>query len=524
MAARPDAFPLVMKDGEPARAEAGERSLAWRLLTPAMGDFFFLALLCWLFIAGVGWLRLMFDGDTGVHIRVGDRILAEGAAPVVDTFAFSLPGQTWYAFEWLSGVVFSLLHSSIGLQGVAALTGIVLAGTITLLMRYLIWKGVNWLVAMPLLFSATTALYLNFLARPHIFTQLFLVIAIWLVDADRRHQTMRIWWLVPTTIVWTNLHGGFVILFPFLGVMVAGLAAEGWLWADTSGVKWAQARRYGVLGIACAAASLVNPYGIRLHQHIYETMQAAWLIDFSKEFQSPSFRNEYYLHFMLLLFLGLGAATVLLERRRLAEAGWIIFMAYASLTSARHGSLFVLSALPLIAELLSEGGMHWASRQPKRSVAAIIHAMGLEKQDAFGRSSLWTLAFAACLFLPLPIGQWPTDIKPEMAPAHLVARNAQMLEASRVFSDDEIGDYLIYKNYPKQQVFLDGRHNYYGEKVANDFLAILNGGRRWQVLVERYRVNAMLIDDGSALAVQLSSNPQWKRIDREGQWALYQLQ
>ena len=199
-------------------------------------------------------------------------------------------------------------------------------------------------------------------------------------------------------------------------------------------------------------------------------------------------------------------------------------MAYASLTSARHGSLFVLSALPLIAELLSEAGMQWAATQSKRSVAAIIHAMGLEKQHAFGRSSLWTLAFAACLFLPLPIGQWPTDIKPEMAPAKLVARNAGMLQASRVFSDDEIGDYLIYKNYPKQQVFLDGRHNYYGEKVANDFLAILSGGRRWAALVERYRVNAMLIDDGSALAVQLSSNPNWKRIDREGQWALYQLQ
>ena len=70
MAARPGAFPLLI-DGDAARAEAGGRSLVGRLLTPALGDFFFLALLCWLFIAGVGWLRLMFDGDTGVQTVSG---------------------------------------------------------------------------------------------------------------------------------------------------------------------------------------------------------------------------------------------------------------------------------------------------------------------------------------------------------------------------------------------------------------------------------------------------------------------
>ena len=62
---------------------------------------------------------------------------------------------------------------------------------------------------------------------------------------------------------------------------------------------------YATLGALCGLASLVNPYGIKLHAHILEIMRASWVIDTIDEFRSPQFRNEAQLHLMILLFLGL---------------------------------------------------------------------------------------------------------------------------------------------------------------------------------------------------------------------------
>src|SRR5579872_155412 len=96
------------------QAQAPTKGLWARMLLPSLPDFFFLALLLWLFAAG-GANGLLGDGDTGWHIRTGDYILAHHAVPHKDIFSFTKAGQPWYAWEWLSDVIFSTLHGVWGL-------------------------------------------------------------------------------------------------------------------------------------------------------------------------------------------------------------------------------------------------------------------------------------------------------------------------------------------------------------------------------------------------------------------------
>jgi len=58
----------------------------------------------------------------------------------------------------------------------------------------------------------------HFLARPHVFSILFLRVAFALLWADRLHPSHHRWWLVPLTARWVNLHGGFAGLPITLGV------------------------------------------------------------------------------------------------------------------------------------------------------------------------------------------------------------------------------------------------------------------------------------------------------------------
>src|SRR6266700_2986452 len=90
------------------------------ILTPSLTDIFFAAVLLWLFIGGGGKL-LLSDGDTGWHIRTGDYILQNHAIPHKDIFTFTQPDAPWFAWEWLSDVMFSQVHHAWGVKGVALL-------------------------------------------------------------------------------------------------------------------------------------------------------------------------------------------------------------------------------------------------------------------------------------------------------------------------------------------------------------------------------------------------------------------
>ena len=90
----------------------------WRaLFAPSLTDFFFLCAVAWMFMASdAGWQALLRDGDTGIHIRIGDLILASHHVPTVDPFSFLKPGQSWFAHEWLTEIIYAGLVRAGGLR------------------------------------------------------------------------------------------------------------------------------------------------------------------------------------------------------------------------------------------------------------------------------------------------------------------------------------------------------------------------------------------------------------------------
>ena len=479
---------------------------------PTYSDVLFVFIVIFSFIAGeMGWQRLLQDSDTGLHIRIGDYILANRQVPTHDMFSFSLPGQTWYAFEWLTEVLFSFLHTRFGLKGVVLVSGIVIAGTLVAMFQYALRRGANSLIALALLLLAVSANSLHFHARPHIFTLLFLMVSIWLISADRQRPSPRIWLLVPLTIVWTNMHGGFLILFPLLGLLVIGCALER---------RMDAAIRYATVATFCGLASLVNPYGIKLHAHILEIMRASWVLDTVDEFRSPQFRTEAQLYLMILLFLGLIVITSLLAKRRATEALWILFLAYSALTSVRHGPIFTMVAVPIMAVQLSEWWTGWVSNQPKTSIPGVLDGIAAQLGSGFKRPSLWTLV--AVLFIALTGSiHWPSDFPEKNFPEEIVQRHADRIATSRILTTDQWAGYLIYHNYPRQRVFLDGRTNYYGPKILGEYSGMMDGQRAWREILERYRFDLIMCSPDAALASLIRIDPEWRIVDSERKAVLF---
>ncbi len=486
---------------------------------PSLCDVFFLAVIAWSFLtAETGWRRLLWDGDVALHTAIGNWVLEHGQAPVRDPFSFTLPGAPWLAVEWGTGVVFAALDHAFGLKGIVFLSGVMIAALITVLLRTMLTARANTLFALLVALLASNALSLHYHARPHLFTLLFIAIAAWILTKDRspddgasgeEGRTRWIWLLPPLTILWVNLHPGFAILFAYLGVLVVGSALER---AFGNGSREATVR-YAGLTAACGAATFVNPFGWKLHAEILSYFQAKGMTDLIQEFQAPSFRTSPQLYFMVFLLAGIALCGLFLSQRRFIEPLLILGLAYASLTSVRHSTIFVVIVAPIVAAELSVYWRTFALRQPRGSVSRILEGLSTEKRAAFSRNSIWALAGLAAIFVWAPREQWPTAFDTKLFPVAMAARHPEFATA-RMFTTEQWADYLLYRNYPRQRVFYDDR-SFYGEKMFRTVRDLLNGASGWQATLDRYHTDLVVIEPGSLLAGRVRDDPAWKLIDSD---------
>lgn len=484
-----------------------------RIFVPSLSDLFFLAILVWVFMSGgaAGWQGLLVDADVGWHIRTGQWILQHHAVPHHDLYSFSKPGAPWYAWEWLTDVIDGSLYSLAGLKGVVLMAGIVIATFATTLIRRMVWRGVHLFVAMVIALMGVGSASIHFLARPHIFTLLLLSISIWMIEADRQQPGHRIWLLVPITIVWTNLHGGFLSLIAALGLAAAGSALE----AFTGSKNWRNTIRYASLTAACSLSSLVNPYGYQLHLHVLEYLRSDWIRNVVQEFQSPSFRNENMMQFEALLFAGLIASGMLFRRHRVVEGLWILFFAYMALSSVRHVPVFVTVNVPIIAAEAAEWWKQWTSTARKSSLAGILNQMAADSMNGFRRSSAWPVMVVVtlmCIGKPVP---WPKDFPEEILPVKMVHDHPAEILNQRVLTTDQWADYLIYLN-PNQKVFVDGRSDFYGPEIGNQYIHLINGQWDWEQLLAKYNFSSALVSIETPIAQLLKTRPDWRIVADDG--------
>jgi hypothetical protein len=499
-------------------------SSAWaRRLCPTLADFFFVALLVWLFVAGsFGWMGLLADGDTGWHIRAGEWVLDNQWAPTRDLFSFSKPGETWYAWEWLADLFFAMLYRQAGLKGVVLAAAVILTATSFVVLRAMLWRGANPLVAVAVCLLGVGCSSVHYLARPHIFTLLLMAVSVWMLSSDRQRPTGRVWLLIPLTALWANLHGGFVALIAMLGLTAAGSAAEAWLEPAMRGARLRSARRYALLAGGCLAASLVNPFGYHLHAPVVTYLKSDWIRKSVEEFQSPSFRDETMLQFEILLIAGLFVAAAAARRRRVVEALWILLWTHAALGSVRHVSVYVVVATPLIAAGLTRVWERAAAGCSRDSVVSILKDLGDDSAPGFRRVTAWAAVPVLALVVINEPLKWPNDFPKERFPVNLVNRHGESLAGARVFTSDQWADYLIFRSYPRQRVFFDGRSDFYGPEIGQQYLRIVQVHFEWEQLLDRHRFDYVLSPPDWPLASMLKRDRRWRIVEDDGRGILFE--
>jgi hypothetical protein len=96
-----------------------------------------------------------------------------------------------------------------------------------------------------------------------------------------------------------------------------------------------------------------------------------------------------------------------------------------------------------------------------------------------------------------------------MFPIAMVHAHEQEILQARVLTTDQWADYLIYL-HPEQKVFVDGRSDFYGPEIGDQFLQVMRGMPGWEKVIQKYGFNLALIPVDTAAAQLLKQRPEWR--------------
>ncbi|MFY9903722.1 MAG: hypothetical protein WAK62_01170 [Terriglobales bacterium] len=539
-------------------------SSALRFLLPSVRDIIFIFLL-WSVLVGPLSSRPLADADIGWQIRTGQQILATHSLPRTDPYSSTMQGQPWFAWEWLYDVLLGLLHRCCGLNGVAWLCALLTATIFAGLLSQLLQRGTSLVLAVLLMLLAEAAAMTHLYARPHIASWLFSLL--WFVVLERweewdppDHGTLPHWipWFFPASmLLWVNLHGGWLFGMALLAIYTFAALVESLRTKKKNpfaAIRTShRARAMAVVWITSAVATLVNPYGWRLHVHIYRYLTDRYLMNRIDEFRSPDFHGwaeRSFAVILLLTLIALAGNHIAASRGsnsqssndqsklRLSHLLVVLLATYAGFYATRNlpvsSMLLVLIAGPILwANLtaLADKPSAWRwLRNRVASIATFSDRMTAQELDLHGH--LWpVVATVAALAICLQ-GGWlgsrqliHAEFDPKKMPVEAVdflqkdfAQKENTKESpitDPVFSIDAWGGYLIYEMYPGRKVVVDDRHDLYGSDRIRQYVTLTHAAPGWQTVLKDWQIRTLLLPTDSTLANLLRELPQDWRVAYE---------
>ncbi len=199
------------------------------------------------------------------------------------------------------------------------------------------------------------------------------------------------------------------------------------------------------------------------------------------------------------------------------DAALVLLWGFQALRSARHVPFFAIAAAPVIAGVCAAA---WRKHSAIAKPGAPLRILWELSQD-LGRlrpAGVWLPVLAAAM-LVIPFAQ-STGFPDTRFPVRAVERNELRLAPvasgmPRILTSDQWADYLIFRLYPRERVFFDGRSDFYGPSLGDDYRRLLAAEGDWRPLLDRYGFDLALLPNDWPLSTFLSREPGWQEIYRD---------
>ncbi len=435
------------------------------------------------------------DSDTFWHLQTGKYLLERHQLPIPDPFSFTtdlgkpLPMEETVraynlTFEWLAQIIIYLAYAMGGFGGLVLWRASLMTAFCGLAGLWAWRRSQSFYRALAAAFvTAFIASYFNS-DRPYQITYVLIVATILILEYRR-----WMWLLPPMFLVWANCHGGFIMGFVVLGAYCAES-----MWQRFRGKPEVDERRLWLVTAVCVPAAFLNPNGF-LTLYILAAYKQSSLMSTIYEWQKPALWPPSFLNLLLIA----AAAVLVWQRRRTRLVDWLLLGLFgaAYLSAVRNSNL-----VGLVAPVLIAGYLPWKRVLPQwtdwAAAALLVAAIAVPfaRGHAFQlRSAEWKYPAGAADFLL----------------AHHITEP--------MFQSFEKGGYLIWRTWPEERSFIDGRC--LNETVFADYQRMTKYLPGTRDLLDRYGIqvivmNAFEANSGATYVLPLAladpSEKEWKMV------------
>lgn len=485
----------------------------------------------WLISLGLIWCACLFlistvtiaDPDLWGHTLYGIRALeADVLVEHTDPFCYTEPGATWINHEWFSEDSFGWLWLRFGN------TGLWLWRNFWLLMimipGWLALRSQRASLAGGLLLLVYTAFCLSqfvVFVRPQLvtfgcFAWTLLLLRGYLADPQRK----AIWYLPVLMLFWANSHGGFLA-----GVGVQGLVVCWMGWKTIQGMyRPADFWRLAFVIVFAWAVTLINPYGVGLHQMLWGHLVTKQIV---REWQPLWEARQALLYYIPFLLIGL--AFFGSRKWEWIDVLLIIVVAYQALSHIRHVSLLAIAVLILLPAPLSEGlhkllpRLHQRLAGQQRTGLRMLLVGGL-LLGIYGLSvhtivKLWQQQVA-----PWQIGVETQSRAPGMPVAAIEILQQADLRGN-ILTDYGWAQYVIWQTFPESRIAFDGRYRtVYSAQLEQELVEFqqLNADSSGPTpLLDAYPTEILLLPAAQPVQGYLKQRSDWKQVYADAQSTIW---
>jgi hypothetical protein len=437
--------------------------------------------------------RNVTDPDVWWHLKTGQSIAEHWSVPHTDPFSYTHAGQPWVAHEWLTDLAFYSLFRATCWGGLILVSALVLVGAFSLV--YLRCADNPYLSGVITLSGAWTTIPL-WGVRPQILS--LLLTSLWWLILERSERNPKLlFWTLPLTLLWVNLHAGFALGLALIALFLVGELIE---CAIGQSLINNVAPRLRALGLTLLLDLLLvpfNPNGLRMYAYPIETLRSPAMQNYIAEWAPPNFhRAEYWLLLFLLLAI-LAAAAWSLRHIRTRDFLLLSVGIFSGLSSIRMIPIFILAAVPILSRLLSD----WTRNDRRMQVRPVNRGL-------LNASIILAMAAFAGVHASQIIHHQP-QAEIQSFPALAVDFLKAYPPAGPVFNHYDWGGYLIWRLYPSDKVFIDGRADLYGDAFMHQFAETYQLKGSWYRTLEDRGIQTVLVPPESPIATGLRRAPGW---------------
>lgn len=452
-------------------------------------------------------IRKIANYDIGFHLAAGRWIIENFTVPYTDIFTYSVPHNEYIDIQWFYQVI-NFTFYSIGGYPALTILNVILISTVFLLILYrLNSNGVHIFISLAVLFAALFVIQARFSYRPEVFTWIFILLTIFVLDKHYRGLKVSLFWLPVIMLFWVNMHGLFILGYGIMGAyLISGYIKSKKL--DKQLLQW--------FGISLVAA-LVNPYhinGALFPFYLFTRLQADNIFQQSIiELKKPwgmiaGLEGELYAYF---IFSVVSIILVLLTIKKRKVHELIIFAAffYLSYSAYRNIPIFIIYAAFLAGVCLSDmfnqtkSPALFAKLRPLGKILSIIVAVAALLTAARVISGAYYLSNNSMIKFGFGIDN---TILPDQTADFI--HNAGL--KGKILNRLDAGGWFEWKL--RQPTYIDGRLEVIREGLFSEYM---NGLKVYGVkmLIEKYQPEIIISDAGvSAWDADLTQMGGWKLV------------